>query len=264
MLEASAVSLRRGGLLVLDDVSLALRPGEMVALCGPNGAGKSSLLSLLAGDLRPDAGCTQIDGERIATLGAGALARRRAVLEQSPSLSAPFPVRDLVALGLGAVQMPPAEGDLIVAGAMAATGVSAFAHRSADRLSGGERARAHLARALAQLAAGRLAGHGRYLLLDEPTASLDLAHQITVMRAARIAAGDGTGVLTVLHDLNLAAAFADRIALLHRGRIVAEGSPAEVLQTDRLSAVYGAPITVMPSAKGSLRIMPDLDAARAT
>jgi iron complex transport system ATP-binding protein len=261
MLEAGDVSLSRGGRPVLVAVSLALRPGEVVALCGPNGAGKSSLLSVLAGDLHPDRGNVSLDGTPLGQFSADALARRRAVMEQSPAVAAPFPVADLVGLGLGSVVMSPAEAEAIVADAMRQAGIEALAPRPADRLSGGERARAHLARALAQLAAGRLAGHGRYLLLDEPTASLDLAHQIAVMRAARAAATEGAGVLAVLHDLNLAAAFADTAVLLQAGRIVAIGAPRALFAPERLSAVYGAPITVLRSERGGLRIAPDFDAA---
>ena len=260
MLEARDVSLRRGGRLALDGVSLAVRPGAVLALCGPNGAGKSSLLALLAGDLRPDAGAVALDGAGLPGLGAEALARLRAVLEQSPSLSVPFAVRDLVALGLGTVPMSPADAEAIIGRAMRATGVEDFADRPADRLSGGERARAHLARALAQLTAGRLAGGGRYLLLDEPTASLDLAHQVAVMRAARAAAKAGAGVLAVVHDLNLAAAFADHVVLLDRGRVEAEGAPAQIFDAARLSAVYGAPIAVSRTPGGGLRVAPDFDA----
>jgi iron complex transport system ATP-binding protein len=260
MLEAREVALRRGGRRVLESVSLAIRPGAVLALCGPNGAGKSSLLALLAGDLRPDAGAVTLDGTPLASIGAEALARLRAVLEQSPSLSAPFLVRDLVALGLGTVPISPGEAEAVIDRAMRAAGVAPFADRAADRLSGGERARAHLARALAQIEAGRRGGGGRYLLLDEPTASLDLAHQVAVMRAARAAAAEGAGVLAVLHDLNLAAAFADRVVLLDRGRVAAEGAPADVLDAARLSAVYGAPVAVRRTPSGSLSVAPDFDA----
>jgi iron complex transport system ATP-binding protein len=172
-----------------------------------------------------------------------------------------FRVADLVALGLGRTPMAPQDGADIVARALAATGVANLADRPMARLSGGERARAHFARALAQIAAGRRAGQGRYLLLDEPTAALDIAHQVSVMRAARAAALDGAGVLVVLHDLNLAAAFADRAALLHDGRLSALGPPADVFTARGLSDVYGAPITVARGAAGVLRIAPDFAAA---
>ncbi len=257
MLEARDATLRRGGRLALAGVSLALAPGELVAVCGPNGAGKSSLLGVLAGDLRPDAGTATLFGRPLAAHGAAALAVRRAVLEQDPALAAPFTVAGLVALGAG-IAPPHADADAIAAQAMAAAGVSALADRRADRLSGGERARAHLARVLAQLAAGRAQGGGHCLMLDEPTASLDLAHQVAVMEAARRAAAEGAGVLAVLHDLTLAAAFADRVALMAEGRVVADGPPAAVFDAARLSRVYGAAVAVDRRADGALRIAPDL------
>jgi iron complex transport system ATP-binding protein len=257
MLEARGATLRRGGRLALAGVSLALRPGELVAVCGPNGAGKSSLLGVLAGDLRPDAGSVALCGRPLAAHDAAALAVRRAVLEQDPSLSAPFTVAELVALG-AAIAPPCADPQAIAAQAMADAGATALARRRADRLSGGERARAHLARVLAQLAAGRAQGGGHCLLLDEPTASLDLAHQVAVMEAARRAAAEGAAVLAVLHDLTLAAAFADRAALMAEGRIVAEGPPAAVFESALLSRVYGAAVAVDRRPDGALRIAPDL------
>lgn len=258
MLEARGLHLRRGGRPVLSGVDLAVAPGQLVAVCGPNGAGKSSLLAVLAGDLGPERGAALIDGASVASLDARALARRRAVLEQAPNLSAAFTVETLVRLGAEAVPESPADPARLVHEALDAVGMAAFAARRADRLSGGERARAHLARVLAQLWAGRAAGGGRYLLLDEPTASLDLAHQVTVMRAARHAADGGAGVLCVLHDLNLAAAFADHVVLLGAGRVVAAGPPERVLTAPALTALYGAPIAVERHAGGALRIAPDL------
>ena len=159
--------------------------------------GKSSLFALLAGELRPNSGTVALDGRPLASFSAAALAAERAALEQSPSLSAPFPVRDLVALGLAAVPRAALDEAALVARAIAAAGAADLADRPADRLSGGERARAHLARVLAQLWAGRAAGAGRYLLLDEPTASLDIAHQLALMEAARAEAEAGAGVLVV-------------------------------------------------------------------
>jgi iron complex transport system ATP-binding protein len=262
MLEARDVTLDRAGRRVLHGVTLGIAPGELLAVCGPNGAGKSSLLAVLAGDLRPATGAALIDGRPVAALSAAALAERRAVLEQAPTLSAGFTVAELVRLGAEAVPRSPAEPGALVARALAATAMTGHACRAADRLSGGERSRAHLARVLAQLWAGRAAGAGGWLMLDEPTASLDLAHQVAVMRAARAAADDGAGVLCVLHDLNLAAAFADRVVLLGAGRVAGDGTPETVLTAPALGALYGAPVAVERHASGALRIAPDLPPRR--
>lgn len=258
MLDARGLALTRSGRQVLRDLSLSARPGELLALCGPNGAGKSTLLGMLAGDIRPDVGSIHLDGIPLASLSPRALARRRAALEQAPELAAPFQVRELVMLGLSSMpEIAPRDAALIVARAMQDTGVENMAGRPADRLSGGERARAHLARALAQLAGGRALGHGAgWLLLDEPTASLDLGRQAEAMRAARAAADRGAGVIAALHDLNLAAAFADRVALIAGGALVAFAPPAEALDQELLSSVYAAPVEVRRAASGALRIVP--------
>ncbi|MDF2234139.1 heme ABC transporter ATP-binding protein [Albimonas sp. CAU 1670] len=263
MLEAVSLTVRRGARETLSRVSLALAPGEVLAVCGPNGAGKSTLLAALAGDLTPAGGEVRLDGAPAAALSPHALAVRRAVLEQAPALAAPFTARELAALGLVSRRPRPAEAAAMVERALAATGLAALAGRPATALSGGERARAHLARALVQIACGRAEDPvqgGRYLLLDEPTASLDLARQAEAMQAARRVRDAGTGVLAVLHDLNLAAAFADRVALLAGGRLIAVGPPAEVLIAERLGEVYGLPIAVGVGPRGGTAIAPDFTA----
>jgi iron complex transport system ATP-binding protein len=255
MLEADGLHLARGPVPALDGAALSLRPGEVLGLVGPNGAGKSTLIACLSGALAPDRGAVRLDGDAPARLSPAELARRRAVLEQTPASAAPFPLTDLVGLAIPR-EIPPARARSITAEALAAVGLGALAARPLDRLSGGERHRAHMARALAQRRAGRDLGHGRWLLLDEPTASLDLAHQASVLRAARAAAADGAGVLAALHDLTLAAAMADRLALMQAGRIVALGPPAEVLTPARLAPVYGLPVTVAPLPGGGLAVAP--------
>ena len=255
MLEAEGISVRLSGRTVLQDINLQVTPGEIVAIVGPNGAGKSTLLSCLSGALVPAGGAVRIDGEAPAGLSAAELARRRAVLEQTPECGLPFRLCDLVGLAIPAA-VPPAEAHHIATAAMAALEIGALAERNLDQLSGGERHRAHMARALAQLAAGRYFGGGRWLLLDEPTASLDLRHQASVLKAARRAAAEGAGVLAVLHDLTLAAAAADRIAIIHAGRLAVTGTPREVLVPERLSRIYGLPITVLESSPDKLAVIP--------
>ncbi|MFN3260017.1 MAG: ATP-binding cassette domain-containing protein [Pikeienuella sp.] len=254
MLEARGLRLALGGAEVLRGVDLAVRPGEVLALVGPNGAGKSSLLACLSGALRPTGGAVSMDGESPRALSPEALARRRAVLEQSPEGAGGFALSALVSLAIPR-EIPPARAEAIMAEALSAVGLSALAARPLHALSGGERHRGHMARALAQHLAGRETGQGRWLLLDEPTASLDLAHQAAALRAARRAAERGAGVLAVLHDLSLAAAMADRVALLVAGRIVAEGAPEAVLTPERLAAIYGLPVHVA-QLSGALSITP--------
>ena len=255
VLAAEAVTLGHGRAEVVRGVSFAARAGEVLALCGPNGSGKTTLVSALAGDLAPWQGRVTLAGADLATLRPAALARGRAVLEQSPELTADFDVATLAGLGIPR-EVAPGEAARLIGRALAAVDLAGQARAPVARLSGGQRHRAHLARALAQLAAGRGLGGGHALLLDEPTASLDVAHQIGVMRAGRGAAREGAAVVVVLHDLNLAAAFADRIALMSEGRIAAFGAPEAVLTETALSALYGTPLRV-DRARGVLRVTPD-------
>ena len=239
MILARDIWLRRGGRTVLEGVDLELAAGEVLVLVGPNGAGKSSLLGVLAGEFAPDAGEVLFDDRPIAAYTNAELARRRAVLTQEHSISFPFLVREIVAMGRAPWARRPEEDDddRIIEAAMADTDVARFALRRTTELSGGERARVALARVLAQ--------RTPVVLLDEPTAALDLGHQEQVMLLARRLAEQGRAVGVVLHDLSLAAAHADRIALLHEGRLVAAGAPREVLTAERIGEVYQVPVEVV-------------------
>ncbi|WP_424887978.1 heme ABC transporter ATP-binding protein [Streptomyces sp. XH2] len=237
--EARSLSVRLGGRAVLDGVDLGVAAGEVLALVGPNGAGKSTLLAALAHDLPAAAGEVRIDGEPATAWSAAELALRRAVLPQSAELSFPFPVEEVVRMGRAPWAGTPAEGedDAAVREAMAAAEVTGFASRPFAALSGGERARVALARVLAQ--------RTPLLLLDEPTAALDLRHQELALRICRERAAAGAAVVVVLHDLGLAGAYADRVAVLHGGRVAAEGPPARVLEAELLTRVYLQPVEVI-------------------
>ncbi|MEU3752189.1 heme ABC transporter ATP-binding protein [Streptomyces olivoreticuli] len=237
--EARALRVRLGGRTVLSEVELAVAGGEVLALVGPNGAGKSTLLAALAHDLPAESGEVWIDGRPAGAWTPADLALRRAVLPQSAELSFPFPVEDVVRMGRAPWAGTDAEDedDEAVRSAMAAAEVTRFAGRPFAALSGGERARVSLARVLAQRAP--------LLLLDEPTAALDLRHQELVLRVCRERAAAGDAVVVVLHDLGLAGAYADRVAVLHRGRIAAEGPPSEVFDAELLSHVYMQPVEVI-------------------
>ncbi|MFB8775354.1 heme ABC transporter ATP-binding protein [Streptomyces broussonetiae] len=252
--EASALRVRLGARTVLDGVDIAARAGEVLALVGPNGAGKSTLLSALAADVPPAAGVVRLHGRPASDWSAPELALRRAMLPQAAALSFPFTVADVVRMGRAPWAGTDAEeqDDAAVAAAMAATEVTGFAVRPFSALSGGERARVALARVLAQRAP--------LLLLDEPTAALDLRHQELVLRLCRERAGAGDAVVVVLHDLGLAAAHAHRVAVLHAGRVAADGPPQEVFSEGLLSEVYDQPVEVLPHPRtGAVLVTPRRD-----
>nr|WP_235948874.1 heme ABC transporter ATP-binding protein [Nocardia terrae] len=237
-LRARKVSAARGERTVLDSVDFDVVAGQIVALVGPNGAGKSTLLAALAGELDLTGGSVELDGHALTHWTHLDMARRRAVLPQSHTVGFPFSAREVVAMGRAPWARTPRQDhdDAAIATAMAATDVTRFAARPFPALSGGERARVALARVLAQDTAT--------LLLDEPTAALDLGHQEQVLRLARERATAGAAVVVVLHDLGVAAAYADRVAVLEAGRIAADGPPREILTPALLSRVYQHPVDV--------------------
>ncbi|MGC0418594.1 heme ABC transporter ATP-binding protein [Embleya sp. AB8] len=243
--EAEDVTFAIAGRKLVDGVSLTVRHGEIVAVLGPNGAGKSTLLGLLTGDLTPHHGTVRIADRPLTDYSQRELALRRGVLPQSVTLSFPFTVDEVVRMGRAPHAGLPNDGsgseseseDTIVARCLAETDVAHLADRVYPSLSGGERARVSLARVLAQGAP--------VLFLDEPTAALDLKHTEDVLRLARARARRGDAVVIVLHDLNLAAAYADRIALLANGRLVACGRPDDVCTAPVLSELYGHPVEVL-------------------
>jgi iron complex transport system ATP-binding protein len=241
------VSVRRDNRLVIEDVSLALAPGEVVGVLGANGAGKSTLLAVLAGELPAAAGSIDIDGVPLRQLTPQILARLRTVLPQSSTLSFDLAVTDVVAMGAYPYpEATPAEVAATVERALALADASHLQGRRYLHLSGGEQQRVQFARALVQCLVAHKPGTVHYLLLDEPTASLDPRHQQGLMSAAaKLAVEEGMGVLAVLHDVNLAARWCDRLLLLGGGRAIACGTPAEVLRPEILRDVYQTDATVL-------------------
>lgn len=234
---------------VLADASVELHAGEVHVLVGPNGAGKSTLFGVLAGDIAAASGEVALDGMPLRALPPKELARRRAVLLQHNDVSFPFTVAEVVRMGRAPWRRTPAEDedDAAVARALELTDLAALADRTVSTLSGGERARTALARVLAQAA--------DVLLLDEPTAALDLRHQEDVLRIARARADAGGTVAIVLHDLNAAMRCADRVTLLAGGRVVASGAPAAVLTAERIGAVYDQAVDVFPHPRTGVPIV---------
>jgi iron complex transport system ATP-binding protein len=245
MLRARSATYRVGEKALVASVDLALRPGVFTAIIGPNGAGKSTLLRLLSGELKPTSGSVELDGRSLALCQAGALARRRAVVPQATALSFPFTAGEVVLLGATVPGFAPPSAHLERAAmeCLRTVGLVDIRDRLYTHLSGGERQRVHIARALLQLAVSSRDGdEPAILMLDEPTASLDLAHQGIVLGEARRQAQQGRAVLAVLHDLNLAAAFADELILMSRGQIAARGTARDVLSDELLSRAYGCEV----------------------
>ena len=244
-----------GETAVLDGVSLSVDRGEFVGLVGPNGAGKTTLLRTVNGLLAPDAGTVTLDGDPVADLSARETSQRVATVPQETTLAFDFSVRDVVEMGrtpyAGRLRGDP-EAATHVERALERTNTARFADRSVSEVSGGERQRVLLARALAQDTPA--------LLLDEPTASLDINHQVAALELVSDLVGEGHGALAAIHDLDLAARFCDRLALLAEGRIVAAGPPETVLTADRVgdafdtnAAVAAHPVTGSPTVTAHRR-----------
>ncbi len=255
MLQVKSLFFRYNGHDVLHDVSLAIRPGEVLALIGPNGAGKSTLIRAISGVLAARQGSVQVDGKEISRLSAMQRARCMAVVPQARELPGAFSVYQTVALGrtpyLGWLGKAGESDHRAVRRALEQTQLSSLAERAVGSLSGGEQQRVLLARALAQ--------ETPILLMDEPTTHLDLEHQTVLLNLVRsLAAEQGLAVLAALHDLNLASLYADRVALIAAGRIQALGTPQQVLTSEQLSRVYHVPVQVVPHPQyGSPLVLPD-------
>ncbi len=248
MITARNIRRRIGG---LNDISLDVPAGSCTAIIGPNGAGKSTLLDLLAGRSRADSGTVTFGGRPIADWAAVELATRRAFLPQSLEVAFPIRVMDLVRLGRSPYHgKTSAQDDRAAAEtALRLTDAWHLRDRSYQRISGGERQRVQLARVIAQIwRPAKLDGEPRMLLLDEPTASLDPGHRLAVMRLLRDLTITGIGVVLAMHDLNDAARFADRVILLHQGRILSEGGPEDAMQAEVLTSAYGAEAQIIRSA----------------
>lgn len=258
MIAARDIAIRRGGRMIVDGIDLALDGGEVVAILGPNGAGKTTLLRALSGEIRPDRGTVTLDGRPLSLWPARALARRRAVMAQQHHLAFDLAAEEVIELG----RLPWRDAATFAqsrAACLWAThiaGADTLLGCAYATLSGGEQARVQFARALAQLRSAECGA--RLLLLDEPTANLDLAFRVQLLGAVRGLAAAGFAIAIIVHDLNEALAVADRCLLLDRGRIAASGAAAKVLDPDLLAQVYGTSFARV----GGL-VVPDYASARA-
>lgn len=238
-LVATDVHLDLGGRTVLHGVSLTVNPAELLVLVGPNGCGKSTLLSVLSGVRAPHRGEVRLNDRHVGKIAARELARHRALVTQTNRIDTPFTVREVVELGRYPWLRSPeaARSAELIAEAIDACEVSDLVDRPFSQLSGGQQARVSLARALAQ--------DTPILLLDEPTAALDIAHTEQVLRILRARADAGTTIVLVVHDLSLAAAYADRLAVMKEGHLLATGTVDEVLTESLLTSTYDHPVSVV-------------------
>ncbi|MBP6018668.1 MAG: heme ABC transporter ATP-binding protein [Burkholderiaceae bacterium] len=252
-LTASNINVQRGHRDVLSGVSLDIRVGEVLSLLGANGAGKSTLMGVLGAELKLDASVHEQDavvlnGTALSALSAAQQARSRAILPQKPGLAFDLHVSEVVAMGaypFGGLSSAQVDG--LVDVSLSRADITELGQRRYLELSGGEQQRVQFARVTLQILAERQADpSGRYLLLDEPTASLDPLHQQGLLKTVReLARTQDVGVLVILHDINLAACWSDRIALLSQGKIFACDTPSRVLTSANLKQVYGVDVHVM-------------------
>ncbi len=253
LLEARDLVARYGrGRAALDGVTCAARGGELLAVVGPNGSGKSTLVRVISGLLRPERGEVTVDGRPLARWTRADLAGVLAVVPQGEAVAFPLRVDETVMLGryarLGPWAAPGARDRAAVAEALARCDVAGLADRTVETLSGGEWQRVRLARALAQ--------EPRVLLLDEPTTSLDVRHEMELFELVRRLVDGGLAGMVITHHINLAARYADRILLLSAGRVAGEGSPGAVLREDTLRAVFDWPVAVTTWCDGSPQVVP--------
>jgi iron complex transport system ATP-binding protein len=241
LLTARGLTVTVAGRDLVQDVSFAAEAGTLLVIVGPNGAGKSTLLRLLCGELRPGRGTVTYAGEPVEAIPPWRLAAMRAVLPQASRLAFPFTAAEVARIGLDGIGrgLKARDRAAILARALARADLAHLAARAYPTLSGGEQARVQFARILCQMEAGRTVADRQLLFLDEPTASLDLRHQATLLDAASALAASGVAVVAILHDLNLAAAYADRLLVMEAGRLVADGPPVTVMRDDLIARVFG-------------------------
>lgn len=253
LMQLRNLSVKRGRKWIIRSLDLEVANGQITVIAGPNGSGKTTLLGAMSQDL-PYQGEILINGADAAALKPWQRAQIRGVLPQSCTVSFPFLAGEIVALGLSAGNAAGAgiAGRHIAQVALRRVGLQGYGHRFYDELSGGEQARVQLARVLCQIWRPHYQGQPCWLLLDEPVASLDIEHQLVVMNIAREFACGGGGVVVILHDLNLAAAYADKLVLMRQGRIESEGPPETVMTSQNLQRIYNCRFKVNTIPEGDI------------
>ncbi len=250
MIKVENLSVNRGKKTIIEDLAINIKAGELTVIIGPNGSGKTTLLSALCGELQYS-GDIYINGQNTRHIKAWQLACQRAVLPQASTMSFPFLVREVVAIGLSAGngRLLASDDELIYA-ALSKVDLVDYHAKFYQELSGGEQARVQLARVLCQIWQPEYEGKPCWLMLDEPVAALDIEHQLTVMNIAKDFVKQGGGVIAILHDLNLAARYADHLILMQKGKIAAKGIPQEVITAANLQNIYNCylPVNALPPA----------------
>ncbi|UJF17331.1 heme ABC transporter ATP-binding protein [Vibrio sp. SS-MA-C1-2] len=245
-IEINHASLKFGNKVVLDDISIDFHKGELTALLGPNGTGKSTLLKVMTRELashNPKTFSLSVFDKPVNDWQTESLARHLGVLPQSSSLTFNFTVQEVVELGAIPLSLSKKETEEVAKKMMIETGVEQLAQHNYPNLSGGEKQRVHLARVLTQLSQS---GDDKIILLDEPTSALDIEYQHKTLKLAKSLAKNGVSVVIVIHDLNLASQYADRIVMLNRGKVAADGTPWQVLTEENIWQVYNHKTMVIP------------------
>lgn len=255
---ASNINLKYGSDVILDNINVEIKAGQVTALLGPNGAGKSSLLKILCGEQELNHTQThsspviQYFGKPSTKWNKSVLAKHLGILPQHSTLSFPFLVKEVVKLGGLPLTVSNAELQNIAEEFMLNVGIDHLKNRLYPSLSGGEKQRVHLARVLTQLSQSN---ENKIFMLDEPTSALDLSHQHNTLMLAREMAQSGAAIVVVLHDLNLASQYADRILLLHQGKIVSDGSPWQALTSENIEDVYHQKTMIMPHPQYNIPVV---------
>lgn len=249
-LQATDIDIWLGRRQILHGVDLTAKSGQVTAIIGPNGSGKTTLLRALTGEVQPCSGAVFLNGADVHACSPARLSAMRAVLPQQSALSFPFTVAEIVGIGLSTRRIGAKDRAALIAAALSRVGLGGRGASLYQQMSGGEQQRVQLARALVQVWQPVTASGPSWLFLDEPVSSLDIAHQIAIMKLAGMYARSGGGVVAVMHDLNLTSIFADRIVLMQDGRVIAHGAPADVLTDTNLSRTYGCDLrtNLAPSA----------------
>lgn len=255
MIEARGITVRLGGRQILHGIDFTARPGELTIIAGPNGSGKTTLMRALTGDL-PYGGTIRFGGREISATTPAQLARGRAVLTQEVSIAFPFTVGEIIRLGIHAATILPSDPAQRIEEALARVGLSGYAARFYHELSGGERQRVQLARVFCQIWEPTHEGEPRWLFLDEPISSLDIRHQIAMMELVRDHGRNGGGAVAVMHDLNLSAMYGDRIMLLRKGEVIADGTACEVFTDDTFARTFDCGLRVGTAPENRLFVLP--------